>query len=494
MHAPPPTRMRAAFHTAARAARRAGAARVAPSHTAALSFKTSAVASEEAAVAAVRTPTPTPRPPSFRAHIDFRALKAGLPTARANVAARNSSANPDAVVGLYDAWRAAADAADAARAERNSVAAAMKAKLAPDERARLVAQGKQMKERVAVLEAAAAAADDALQAEAQRLPNAAHPDAPVGGEEAAVVVREVGKQPEFSFDPIDHVALGASLDVLDFDAGAVASGSKFVYLKRAAAQLELALCTWALGRATAAGFIPMTTPDLVKESVLEKCGFQPRGDETQIYSVADSGLCLTGTAEVPLGAVHMDTILDEGALPIKMAAFGHCFRTEAGASGSASRGLYRVHQFSKVELFVVATPAQSEALLADLVAFEEALFTDLGLHFRTLDMPTGDLGAPAHRKFDIEAWMPGLARYGEVSSASNCTDYQARRLNIRFRPGGAGGSGATTFAHTLNATATAVPRLVVAILENFQDERGWVTVPEVLRPFMGGVDVIKPPK
>lgn len=456
-------------------------------------MKTAAVASEAAAAAPTAPSVPTPRP-SFRAHIDFRALKADLPAARANVAARNSPANPDAVVALYDAWRAAADAADAARAERNAVAAQMKGKLDADKRATLVAQGKALKERVAELEAAAAAAEDALQAEAQRLPNAAHPEAPVGGEEAAVVVNEVGNKPSFTFTPSDHLALGTALDVIDFDAGAVAAGSKFVYLKRAAAQLELALCTWALGRATAAGFIPMTTPDLVKESVLEKCGFQPRGDETQIYSVADSNLCLTGTAEVPLGAVHMDSILDAASLPIKMAAFGHCFRTEAGASGSASRGLYRVHQFSKVELFIVATPEQSDALLADLVAFEESLFTDLGLHFRTLDMPTGDLGAPAHRKYDIEAWMPGLERYGEVSSASNCTDYQARRLNIRYRAGGAGGSGATAFVHTLNATAAAVPRLVVAILENFQDENGWVTVPEVLRPFMGGVAVIKPPE
>ena len=481
--APP---MRAAV---GRAVRRAAASSSRPSPRA------WSTARSEAATATADDAATPPSPPSFRAHIDFRALQASLPAHRANVAARLSPADPDAVAALYDAWRSAADAADAARAQRNELAASMKKPVPPDEREKLVAAGRAAKERAAALEAAAAAADDALQAAAQRLPNLAHPDAPVGGEEHAVVVREVGSRPEFPFPPLDHLALASSLDLIDFDAGAAAAGTKFVYLKRAAAQLELALCTWALGRATAAGFVPMTTPDLVRASVLEKCGFQPRADNTQVYSIEDSPLCLTGTAEVPLAAVHMDAIVDTAALPIRMAAFGHCFRTEAGAAGSASRGLYRVHQFSKVELFVLCDAASSDALLADLVAFEESLFRDLGLHYRLLDMPTGDLGAPAHRKFDVEAWMPGLARYGEVSSASNCTDYQARRLNIRHRPGGAAGSGrgAPQFVHTLNATAAAVPRLVVAILENFQDESGCVTVPEPLRLFMGGVDVIRPP-
>ena len=344
---------------------------------------------------------------------------------------------------------------------------------------------------------------------------------PVGGEEDSAELRVVGSRPAFAssssspFEPRDHLALSSLLgNLIDFDAGAAAAGSKFVYLRGAAARLELALCTWALNEACAAGFEPMTTPDLVKSSMLEKCGFQPRASNTQVYSVEGGGgsspsLCLTGTAEVPLAAVHADSVVEEAALPIRMAAFGHCFRTEAGAAGAASKGLYRVHQFSKVELFVLATPEQSEAILDELLAFEERLFGLLGLHYRVLDIATGDLGAPAARKFDVEAWMPGMGRFGEVSSASNCTDYQARRLGIRYRPsissshaGGEGGgkaaggkekAPATEFVHTLNATAAAVPRLVVAILENFQDERGWVTVPEVLRPYMGGLAVIKPP-
>lgn len=352
---------------------------------------------------------------------------------------------------------------------------------------------------------------------------------PVGGEDDAAELRVAGSKPDFAsaaapgFEPRDHLALSSLLgNIIDFDSGASAAGAKFVYLRGAAARLELALCNWALNEAVAAGFEPMTTPDLVRSTVLEKCGFQPRAENTQVYSIENSPLCLTGTAEVPLAAVHADSVVDEASLPIRMAAFGHCFRTEAGAAGSASRGLYRVHQFSKVELFVLATPQQSEAILDELLAFEERLFESLGLHYRVLDIATGDLGAPAARKFDVEAWMPGLGRYGEVSSASNCTDYQARRLGIRYRPSltssssssrkigedgdGDGGkrqekkkknasssSAPTEFVHTLNATAAAVPRLVVAILENFQDENGWVTVPEVLRPYMGGLAVIKPP-
>ncbi|KAK9809278.1 hypothetical protein WJX73_000344 [Symbiochloris irregularis] len=250
--------------------------------------------------------------------------------------------------------------------------------------------------------------------------------------------------------------------------------------------------------------LPNLTHPEVPRGVLEKCGFQPRAENTQVYSIMDSSLCLTGTAEVPLGGLYMDQIIPEEQLPIKLAGFGHCFRTEAGAAGAASKGLYRVHQFSKVELFVLCTPSQSEAVLDELKAFEEDLFTQLGLHFKVLDMPTGDLGAPAYRKFDIEAWMPGLQRYGEISSASNCTDYQSRRLNIRFRPGtspadkksasGSKGKVSTEFVHTLNATACAVPRLIVAILENFQQADGSVLVPPPLQPFMGGMTKIRAPE
>lgn len=273
------------------------------------------------------------------------------------------------------------------------------------------------------------------------------------------------------------------------------SGSKFYYLRGAAAILELALINWAMQRvSTKHGFEAITTPDLVRGHVLERCGFQPRGENSQVYGVQGHDLYLAGTAEIPLGGLFIDRTFAESELPVRVAAFGHCFRTEAGAAGAAGRGLYRVHQFSKVEMFVVCHPSQSDALLEELVAIEEEMFQDLGLHFVSLDMPSDDLGAPANKKVDIEAWMPGLARYGEVSSASNCTDYQARRLNIRFKPSGGASNAPSSFCHTLNATAAAVPRLIVAILENFQRDDGSVVVPEVLRSYAGGLEVIAPSK
>ncbi|KAK9902854.1 hypothetical protein WJX75_008582 [Coccomyxa subellipsoidea] len=444
-----------------------------------------------------------PERPLFKAYLDFRYVKANLSKMRENVKNRNSSADPDAVARLYDDWVRALEELESVRADRNANARAMKGKLDPEKRSELVDQGKALKARLAVLEAEVEILEDALQREGQKLPNLSHPEAPVGGEDAARVLKTIGTPCDPGFKVKDHLAVGIALDLIDFETGATVSGAKFVYLRRAAALLELALCNYAMQKVASKGFMPMTTPDLVRESVLVKCGFQPRGENTQVYSIRDTSLCLTGTAEVPLAAVYMDQIIPEEQLPIRLAAFGHCFRTEAGSAGSASRGLYRVHQFSKVEMFVLSTPEQSEAMLQELCDIEEEIFTELGLHFQMLDMPTGDLGAPAYRKIDVEAWMPGLQRYGEVSSASNCTDYQARRLNIRYRPAmpdderkGASKKPhklPTEFLHTLNATACAVPRLIVAILENCQLEDGSVAIPEVLRPYMGGMERIQVP-
>lgn len=268
-----------------------------------------------------------------------------------------------------------------------------------------------------------------------------------------------------------------------------------MYLRGAAALLELALIQWALSRAAAAGFAPHTTPDLVRSVGVEKCGFAPRAANTQVYSVEGSDLCLTGTAEIPLALLHADCALPEASLPLRLAGFGHCFRTEAGAAGAGTRGLYRLHQFSKVELFVVCAPHQSDALHAELLEFEAGLFSELGLHCRVLDMPACDLGAPAYRKFDVEAWMPGLGRWGEISSASNCTDFQARRLGTRYRPAGSAGDPrpGLRHCHTLNATACAVPRMIIALLETHQRADGSVDVPAALQPFLGGLTRIAPP-
>ena len=381
-----------------------------------------------------------PTAAAFKAFVDFKFIRDNLDTVTANCTARQATtANPHEVVRLYEEYLRLTQETDRVRAARNANSAAMKKKLEPDERTALIENGKSLKEELETLEAALNAAEDALQREGQKIPNLTHPDVPVGGEEVAAIVQQIGTPPSFPFEPKDHLAVGEALDIIDFETGAVVSGSKFYYLRREAALLELALINWAMHKAVARGFLPLTTPDLVRESVFEKCGFQPRADNTQIYGVRDSGLCLTGTAEIPLGGVYMDKTLSEAELPVKMAAFGHCFRTEAGAAGAAGRGLYRVHQFSKVELFVLCTPDQSDAIHNELLELEVEMYAELGLHFKVLDMPTADLGAPAYRKYDVEAWMPGLQRYGEISSASNCTDYQSRRLNIRYRPEISGG-------------------------------------------------------
>ncbi|KAL4859468.1 Serine--tRNA ligase [Chlorella vulgaris] len=462
-----------------------------------------------------------PEPPSYRASIDFKFVRDNVEAVAVNCTNRLSSADPQLVARLYEEYVEAQQQTDKLRAARNENSSAMKAKLEPEQRTALIERGKKIKEDLEGLDARLEALEAELQREGQRLPNMTHPDVPIGGEDVSGVLATVGQRPSFEFAVKDHLQLGEDLDLIDFETGGVVSGAKFYYLRNEAALMELALINWTMQRVVAAGFTPMTTPDLVRESVFEKCGFQPRAQNTQIYSIRDSSMCLTGTAEIPLGGVCMDRILPQAQLPLKMAAYGHCFRTEAGAAGAASKGLYRVHQFSKVEMFVVCAPEQSEALHQQLLDLEVSMFTDLGLHFKVLDMASHDLGAPAYRKFDIEAWMPGMERYGEISSASNCTDYQSRRLNIRYRPaaaeeaagteegeaaapaqkgGGKGGKSGgksskkvpTQFAHTLNATACAVPRMIVAILENNQQADGTVVIPEVLRPFMMGMEVIKP--
>ncbi|CAA6667082.1 unnamed protein product [Spirodela intermedia] len=363
----------------------------------------------------------------------------------------------------------------------------MKGKLEPLVRQALLEEGKNLKERLIALEEDLTHVTDNLQLEAQCIPNVTHPAVPIGGEENS-----------FSFPIKDHMQIGRELDLFDFDAAAEVSGSKFYYLKNEAVLLEMALVNWAISEVSKKGFTPLITPEIVRSSIVEKCGFQPRGKNTQVYSIEGSDQCLVGTSEISVGGIHMDSIVPDSSLPLKYVAYSHCFRTEAGAAGMASRGLYRVHQFSKVEMFILCRPEDSNLFHEELIEIEEELFASLGLHFK-------GLGAPAYRKFDVEAWMPGLGRYGEISSASNCTDYQSRRLAIRYRPSssdqeaaasgkrGKGASAAPTqFVHTLNATACAVPRMILCLLENFQQEDGSVIIPEPLQPFMGGLAVIYP--
>jgi seryl-tRNA synthetase len=372
------------------------------------------------------------------------------------------------------------------RRRQNEVAQSVGKEKDPGQRSELVAEGKRLKEEVGTREERLRGLDEALKAKLGRIPNLTHPDAPIGKtEDDSKELRQVGTPRTFDFAPKDHVAIGRALDLIDFEAGAKVAGHGFYFLKNDAVLLEMALQQFAMGVLVRHGFTPIITPDLARVSILEGIGFNPRGAETQVYSVENSDLCLIGTAEITLGGMHADEILAESNLPKKYAGISHCFRTEAGAAGRASKGLYRVHQFTKVEMFAFTTPETSGPMHAELLAIEEEIFSALGVPYRVLDICSGDLGGPAYRKFDLEAWMPGRGdggEYGEVTSTSDCTDYQARRLNIRYKPEASKG---TRFVHTLNGTAVALSRAVIAILENYQRADGRVDVPEVLRGSLG---------
>ncbi|NCC65272.1 MAG: serine--tRNA ligase, partial [Spirochaetia bacterium] len=327
--------------------------------------------------------------------------------------------------------------------------------------------------------------EQAYQNLTKTIPNYAHPLAPVGKEDKDnTTIKMVREIPHFSFKPLDHVQLAEKLDLIDFDTATRVSGPKFYYLKREAVILQMALERYAMDIVMKEGFTPFITPDIAKEEILNGIGFNPRGEESNIYTIEGTGTCLVGTAEITLGGYYANQILDKEALPIKMAGLSHCFRREAGGAGQYSKGLYRVHQFSKLEMFIYCLPEESEAMHQQLLAIEEKIFSTLGLAYRVVDTCTGDLGAPAYRKFDIEAWMPGRGdngEYGEVTSTSNCTDYQARALSIRYKDE----QGKSQYVHMLNGTALALSRAMVAILENYQCEDGSVMIPQALIPYTG---------
>jgi len=359
-------------------------------------------------------------------------------------------------------------------------------------RTTLVEEGKRLRERERDLALETERAQSARDEAWQRVPNLTHPEVPSGATDADNrVLKSVGSPRDFTsegFSPRDHLDVAESLDLVDFAAGAKVAGQKFYYLKREAVLLDLALQYYALSIAAKHGFTLHITPDLARAEVLQGLGFNPRGESTQVYSVADSDLCLVGTAEITLGGMLVDTILEYERLPLLLAGLSHCFRTEAGAAGKESRGLYRVHQFTKVELFAFTEGelSASEAMHARLLAIEEEIFHGLGIPYRVVDIASGDLGGPAYRKYDIEAWLPGRGEYGEVTSTSNCTDYQARRLKIRHRlPEEGGKKTKNKLVHMLNGTAIACSRALVAIFENYQQSDGSVVVPELLRGVVG---------
>ena len=417
--------------------------------------------------------------------IDIKELKTRYDEIRKNIADRYMNVDLDAILSLQDERYAVLQEVEALRAKRNENAAKMKGKIEQSLRAELIEEGKRIKSELQEKEERLSALDEAFMEKARTIPNYASPKAPVGKEDKdSLAIKFVGEPRKFNFKAKDHVELGESLDILDFDSGAKVAGQKFYYIKNKGVILQMALERYAMDIVLKHGFTPFITPDIAKEEILNGIGFNPRGEESNIYTIEGTGTCLVGTAEITLGGYYSNMILDKKDLPIKMTGLSHCFRREAGGAGQYSKGLYRVHQFSKLEMFIYCLPEESEKYHEEILAIEEEIFSGLGLPYRIVDTATGDLGAPAYRKFDIEAWMPGRGEegeYGEVTSTSNCTDYQARSLNIRFRDD----DGKIKFVHMLNGTAVALSRAIVAILENYQNEDGSVSIPSSLVPYCG---------
>jgi len=320
-----------------------------------------------------------------------------------------------------------------------------------------------------------------------QIPNMTHPAAPIGEDDKSnLEIRRGQHEPlNFEFDILDHVELGEKHDMIDFEAGARIAGHGFYFLRNDGVMLELALQQYAVNHLVKNGFTPVITPDLAYSEILHGTGYIPRGPETQIYSIENSNLNLVATAEIPLGGMMAGQTIDSELLPMKLCGISHCFRTEAGAAGRSTRGLYRVHQFTKIEMFAFTLPEQSSDMLEQFCQIECEIFDSLEIPYRVVDTATGDLGGPAYRKYDLEAWMPGRGdggAWGEVTSTSNCTDFQARRLNARYKVKGEKG---TNFLHTLNGTAIAISRAMIAVMENHQQADGTIVVPKVLQGLMG---------
>ena len=370
------------------------------------------------------------------------------------------------------------------RAEQKA-SGALVAKAQGEEKQALLAQVKQLAAGVKEAEAARTAADAAWDEAIRAIPNIADDDAPAGLEDDYTVIEQVGTPREFDFRPRDHVELGQLLGAFDLERGAKVSGSRFYFLTGIGAQLQLALVNLAMDQARAAGFVQTAAPSLVRPRAMEGTGFLGQAAD-DVYRIEGEDLYLVGTSEVPMAAYHSDEILDPAALPLRYAAFSPCFRKEAGSHGKDTRGIWRVHWFDKVEMFVYTTLEESYAEHQRLLAWEKEFLDKLELCYRVIDTAAGDLGLSAARKFDCEAWIPTRNGWGELTSTSNCTEFQARRLDIRTRA-----DGSTAPVATLNGTLTAVTRAIVAILETHQNEDGSVTVPQALRPYLGGLDVMK---
>ncbi|MEI6039793.1 MAG: serine--tRNA ligase [Candidatus Berkelbacteria bacterium] len=412
--------------------------------------------------------------------LDIKFIRENLDQVKTNTKNRLVEVDLDELVKLDEKKRDFETKIETLRAKRNE---ASKTKPTPE----IILQMKKVGEEISELEKEVDPLAVKIREILLKVPNLTHSEVKISSDECDNPVLEIYLKPtNFNFEPKDHLQLAESLDLIDFERATKVSGAKFYYLKNELALLEQALIGFALDILVKKGFTPFTTPDLAKKEVLEGLGFNPRGESTQIYNVENTDLSLIGTAEITMGGYHMNEVLDEKELPKKYAAVSHCFRTEAGSYSKFSKGLFRVHQFTKIEMFSYTKPEDSEKMHLELLAVEKEIFKKLEIPFRVVDHCTADLGGPSFRTFDLEAWMPGkpntkngMGDWAEITSTSNCTDYQSRGLNIKYQDE----NGNKDFVHTLNGTAIAISRALIAILENFQQKDGSVRLPKVLHKY-----------
>lgn len=406
--------------------------------------------------------------------LDIKFIRENLKLIKENCKNRHVTVDLDSLIVLDEQRRALQKEADELRSQRKTQS---KGKPSQEDIARL----RKMGDDIAALENKMQEVEKNYHEILLQIPNLTHPDSPIGGEADFKIITKGGNPPEFSFTPKDHDELMLNLDLIDFERGAKVAASKFYFAKNNLVRLNQALVNYGLDILSQNGFTLIETPDVAKNEILSGIGFNPRGTETQVYSIENTDLSLIGTAEITMGGFHTNEVLDLTNGPKKYAALSHCFRTEAGAYGKTSKGMYRVHQFAKLEMFVFCKPDDSERMHTELLELEKTIIGGLELPYQVIDVASGDLGGPAYRKYDIEAWMTMKNDYGEVTSTSNCTDYQARRLNIKYKKE----DGTNEFVHTLNGTAVVLSRFPLALIENFQQADGSVLVPKALQKYTG---------
>lgn len=411
--------------------------------------------------------------------LDINFIRQNLAEVKKSTAEKGYKTDIDAVLKMDDERKAVLQKVEALRTERNAIAAQMKnGKPAPE----LIEKGKSLKSELAALESELSEKKSLVKDALKAIPNVIFDDVPLGGEECSVEVKKWG---ENKATGTDHLDLATSRDWVDFERGAKVAGAKFYYLKNELALLENALLQFGMKKVLEHGFSYMTTPDLVSSRVLEGTGFAPRtSDQSDEYFIEGEDLALIATAEMAITGYHMDEIIDEDKLPLLYAGYSACFRKEAGAYGKYTRGLFRVHQFNKLEMYIFCLPEKSKEMHEKILSIEEEIWQELGIPYHVINIAAGDLGAPAAKKYDLEYWSPVNQKYQELTSCSNCTDFQARSVNVRVRRK----DGTVEFVHTLNGTAISLARAMVAVLENYGTEDGKLKVPEVLKPYLGNRD------